>query len=165
MATHSSILAWKIPSIAEPCPWGHKQLDTTQQLNSSKGEYAVRMENLPFPQVPSDSTRSQFSVPGHPATHPQPRFPSDRPFLCQEPRKPHVGLPKDSAGTGSQAQTIRCPGLLPPLQVSPSRECLPREPQAGATATAFSLNTNYCPRKKGERERPLCPGTESSEGQ
>ena len=36
MATHSSILAWKIPWTEEPgrlySPWGHKELDTTKQL-------------------------------------------------------------------------------------------------------------------------------------
>ena len=30
MATHSSILAWRIPWTGEPgSPWGHKELDTT----------------------------------------------------------------------------------------------------------------------------------------
>ena len=36
MATHSSILVWKIPWTEEPdrlySPWGHKELDTTEQL-------------------------------------------------------------------------------------------------------------------------------------
>ena len=36
-ATHSSTLAWKTPFTEEPgrllCPWGHKELDTTEQLN------------------------------------------------------------------------------------------------------------------------------------
>ena len=35
MATHSSILAWKILWKEEPdeySPWGHKELDTTEQL-------------------------------------------------------------------------------------------------------------------------------------
>ena len=36
MATHSSILAWKIPWTEEPgglyySPWGRKELDTTEQ--------------------------------------------------------------------------------------------------------------------------------------
>ena len=34
MATHSSILAWRIPSTEEPgrlhSPWGHKGLDVTE---------------------------------------------------------------------------------------------------------------------------------------
>ena len=30
MATHSSILAWKIPWMEEPGPWGCKELDTTE---------------------------------------------------------------------------------------------------------------------------------------
>ena len=36
MATHSSILAWKIPWMEEPVgysPWGHKELDMTEQLH------------------------------------------------------------------------------------------------------------------------------------
>ena len=35
MATHSSILAWKIPWMEEPVgysPWGHKELDTIELL-------------------------------------------------------------------------------------------------------------------------------------
>ena len=35
MATHSSILAWRIPWTKEPVgyhPWGRKELDTTEQL-------------------------------------------------------------------------------------------------------------------------------------
>ena len=38
MATHSSILAWRIPWTEEPVgysPWGHKELDTTDWLNMS----------------------------------------------------------------------------------------------------------------------------------
>ena len=38
MATHSNILAWKIPWTEEPhglySPWGCKESDTTQQLNN-----------------------------------------------------------------------------------------------------------------------------------
>ena len=37
MATHSSILAWKIPWTEEPgrlCPWDHKESDTTEWLPS-----------------------------------------------------------------------------------------------------------------------------------
>ena len=33
MATHSSILAWKIPGTEEPSPWGRKELDTTEWLH------------------------------------------------------------------------------------------------------------------------------------
>ena len=32
MATHSSILAWRIPWTEEPGPWGHKELEMTKQL-------------------------------------------------------------------------------------------------------------------------------------
>ena len=39
MATHSSILIWRIPWTEEPGynPWGHKELDTTEQLTLSEG--------------------------------------------------------------------------------------------------------------------------------
>ena len=36
MATHSSILAWKIPWTEEPggySPWGHKESDTTERFH------------------------------------------------------------------------------------------------------------------------------------
>ena len=36
MATHSSILAWRIPWMEEPgsySPWGHKESDTTERLH------------------------------------------------------------------------------------------------------------------------------------
>ena len=36
MAACSNILAWKIPQTEEPgrlCPWGHKELDTTERLH------------------------------------------------------------------------------------------------------------------------------------
>ena len=38
MATHSSILAWRIPWMEEPGglrPWGRKQSDMTEQLSTS----------------------------------------------------------------------------------------------------------------------------------
>ena len=38
MTAHSSILAWEIPWTEEPGglqPWGHKETDTTQQLNNN----------------------------------------------------------------------------------------------------------------------------------
>ena len=43
MATHSSILAWRIPWTEEPCglqssPWGHKELYMTEQLTLSLSE-------------------------------------------------------------------------------------------------------------------------------
>ena len=40
MATHSSILAWKIPWTEEPgCnPWGHKESDTTELLTFSPSQ-------------------------------------------------------------------------------------------------------------------------------
>ena len=41
MATHSSILTWKIPWRGEPggfSPWGHKELNTTEQLTITEAE-------------------------------------------------------------------------------------------------------------------------------
>ena len=38
MATHSSILAWKIPRTEEPgrhSPWGQKESDTTERLSTN----------------------------------------------------------------------------------------------------------------------------------
>ena len=35
MATHSSILAWRIPWTVLYCPWGHKESDTTEKLSLS----------------------------------------------------------------------------------------------------------------------------------
>ena len=35
MATHSSILAWRIPWTEEPRPWGCKELDMTERLTLS----------------------------------------------------------------------------------------------------------------------------------
>ena len=49
MATHSSILAWKIPWTREPgySPWGHKESDTTEQLTHTP--YFYRMfQSLDF---------------------------------------------------------------------------------------------------------------------
>ena len=51
MATHSSILAWRIPRTEEPgIPWGHKELDTTEQ------------QTLPFPSL-CICTTSSLSIP------------------------------------------------------------------------------------------------------
>ena len=39
MATHSRILAWEIPWTEKPGglqSWGHKESDTTEQLNNNK---------------------------------------------------------------------------------------------------------------------------------
>ena len=35
MATHSSILVWRIPWTEETGPWGDKELNTTEQLTLS----------------------------------------------------------------------------------------------------------------------------------
>ena len=39
MATHSSILAWRIPGTEEPQPWGHEELDMTEHLTLSLFTY------------------------------------------------------------------------------------------------------------------------------
>ena len=45
MATHSSVLAWRIPGTGEPgagyCPWGRKELDTTQRLHFHYSQVAI----------------------------------------------------------------------------------------------------------------------------
>ena len=49
-ATHSSILAWRIPWTCSPCsPWGRKESDTTDQLSLhftskviGKAQYSLR---------------------------------------------------------------------------------------------------------------------------
>ena len=30
MATHASVLAWRVPSLVGYSPWGHKESDTTE---------------------------------------------------------------------------------------------------------------------------------------
>ena len=54
MATHSSILAWRIPWTEEPGglpwgPWGHKESDTTEQLTLSLWGFpdGTRIKNPP----------------------------------------------------------------------------------------------------------------------
>ena len=45
MATHSSVLVWKIPWTEEPgrlySPWGHKESDTTEQLTHTPPEFLL----------------------------------------------------------------------------------------------------------------------------
>ena len=36
IATHSSILAWRIPRTEEPCPWGTKESDTAKLLTHTR---------------------------------------------------------------------------------------------------------------------------------
>ena len=49
MATHSSILAWKIPWTEEPgssySPWSRKELDTTEGLHFSLSDSLVGKES------------------------------------------------------------------------------------------------------------------------
>ena len=45
MATHSSILTWKIPWIEEPgglCPWGCKESDMTKQKHQQQQKTEIK---------------------------------------------------------------------------------------------------------------------------
>ena len=60
MATHSSILAWRIPWKEKPGPWGHKESDTTEPLHflfsDSKREFLLvhhPRKPAPVPQPPT----------------------------------------------------------------------------------------------------------------
>ena len=58
MATHSSILAWKIPWMEDP--WGRKELDTTEWLRFHyKQLYANKMDNL----EETDKLLERYSLP------------------------------------------------------------------------------------------------------
>ena len=48
MATHSSILSWKVPWTGEPAgcsPWGHTEWDTTKRVNHRHGRFSWRVVN------------------------------------------------------------------------------------------------------------------------
>ena len=51
-ATHSSILAWRIPWTEEPCglhsPWGHKESETTEELT-------LTLVNIPCSTCPTNN--------------------------------------------------------------------------------------------------------------
>ena len=55
MATHSSILVWKIPWTEKPgglySPWGHRELDTTEM--STQHTHALQMCNHCLFSIPS----------------------------------------------------------------------------------------------------------------
>ena len=49
MATHSSILAWRIPwieSMVDCSPWGHKESDMTEYTHSEKEGFYKSLETL-----------------------------------------------------------------------------------------------------------------------
>ena len=51
MATHSSIIAWKIPWVEEPgsySPWGYKELDRTEQLTLSLSAFFMAQLSHPY---------------------------------------------------------------------------------------------------------------------
>jgi len=55
MATHSSIIAWRIPWTEEPgsySPWSRKESDTIEQLTSVRNCYIVQENLLDFLQWP-----------------------------------------------------------------------------------------------------------------
>ena len=60
MATHSSILAWKIPCTEGYSPWGRKELDTTEQLTLS---LSVRVGILVCFQAICNRTRPDLFFP------------------------------------------------------------------------------------------------------
>ena len=48
MATHSSVLAWRIPWTEEPgyCPWGQKESDMAEQLTLPFSHFSNYINNL-----------------------------------------------------------------------------------------------------------------------
>ena len=57
MATHFSILAWKIPWMEEPGglqPWGHRESETTERLTLSLFGHATWHVGSQFPDQGSD---------------------------------------------------------------------------------------------------------------
>ena len=56
METHSSILAWSLPCTEEPgglSLWGHKELDTTEQLSTAQHIYThTRINSYSIPCKP-----------------------------------------------------------------------------------------------------------------
>ena len=65
MATHSSILAWKIPWTEEPggySPWDHKESDKTEQLNANAYITVTEKSFYPGPTWihPLESTHSSL---------------------------------------------------------------------------------------------------------
>ena len=82
MATHSSILAWKIPWMEEPdrlySPWGHKESDMTERLHSFTmcKTHSVQLRRS----VMSDSLRP------HESQHARPPCPSPTPGVHSDSR-------------------------------------------------------------------------------
>ena len=64
MATDSSILAWRIPWTEEPGgPWGHKKLDTTEQLTLSQFASIPRYVETVFEEQQAEEFGSYYSLP------------------------------------------------------------------------------------------------------
>ena len=49
MATHSSILAWRIPWTVGYSPWGHKELDMSERLSTHKITWSLVYSLFKFP--------------------------------------------------------------------------------------------------------------------
>ena len=70
MAPHSSTLVWKIHgrrSLEGCSPWGHKELDTTESLNSNikvTSAAAMSLQSCPTLCNPIDSSPPGSPVPG-----------------------------------------------------------------------------------------------------
>ena len=67
MATHSSILAWRIPWTEKPGPWGHKESDTTEPLHflfsDSKREFLLVHHPKNLLLCPNPQPRKRFHHP------------------------------------------------------------------------------------------------------
>ena len=66
MATHSSILAWRMPWIEEPgghSPWGSKESDMTEQLtHTCYKKLNLLLRDLDFPDFHQDWYREKCST-------------------------------------------------------------------------------------------------------
>ena len=78
MATHSSILAWRIPKTetGHYSPWGHKELNTTEQLkthNISLISLCVHFSSV-TQSCPALCDPMNYSISGFPVHHQLPEF-------------------------------------------------------------------------------------------
>ena len=60
MATHSSILAWRIPIVYSP--WGHKESGMTEQLSLTYGENRAMGDNSKPIQPTNQTTRKTVTI-------------------------------------------------------------------------------------------------------
>ena len=79
MATHSSILAWRIPRDREPGglhPWGHKELDMAERLSTVHSTEQCSSHHCLVSEYSHHCRKKFHSVNGHllcslPIPHPQ----------------------------------------------------------------------------------------------